>query len=149
MTGASQMSGTSTKTDPNGNRTGRKILMVEDDADNRNVYKLILQHRGFEVIEAVTGSEGLDLARSDLPDLILMDISLPGVNGWEVAKLLKAEERTRSIPILILTAHGLAADRALAAELGCEGFLVKPIAPSRIVEEVSLRLKSPVQFSSH
>jgi two-component system, cell cycle response regulator DivK len=132
-----------------GRRVGQRILMVEDDADNLNVYKLMLQHHGFEVIEARTGTEGLERARAHRPDLILLDISIPEVDGWEVTRILKEEENTRSIPILIVTAHGFAGYRARAEKLGCVGLLLKPVAPSRMVQEVTLRLSGEISFNYH
>lgn len=112
------------------------ILLVEDNLDNRTVYRLILEHAGYRVLEAVDGEEGIRLARERQPDLILMDIAIPLIDGWTATRILKADETTRHIPIIALTAHALPADRAMAAEAGCDGYLSKPVAPRRVLEEV-------------
>lgn len=113
-----------------------KILLVEDNDDNRLVYRTILDHYGFIVLEAADGEEGVRRARADAPDLILMDVSIPKIDGWEATRLLKADPATASIPIIALTAHALATDRAKAKEVGCDGYLAKPVEPRRVVEEV-------------
>lgn len=112
------------------------ILLVEDNHDNRAIYRLILEHSGCEVLEATDGEEGIRLAREELPRVILMDISIPKIDGWEATRILKADERTRRIPIIALTAHALATDRAKAIEAGCDGYLAKPVEPRRVMEEV-------------
>ena len=113
-----------------------KILLVEDNDDNRLVYRTILDHYGFTVLEAADGEEGIRRARADSPDLILMDVSIPKVDGWEATRLLKSDPATSSIPIIALTAHALATDRAKAQEVGCDGYLAKPCEPRRVVAEV-------------
>src|SRR5690606_5324490 len=100
-----------------------KILLVEDNDDNRVVYRTILAHYGFTVLEAADGEEALRGARMDGPDLILMDVSIPKIDGWEATRQLKADPATAGIPIIALTAHALAADRARAQEVGCDGYL--------------------------
>lgn len=117
-----------------------KILLVEDNEDNRLVYRTILDHFGFVVLEAADGEEGIRRARADGPDLILMDVSIPKIDGWEATRQLKADPRTSSIPIIALTAHALATDRAKAQEAGCDGYLAKPVEPRRVVEEVQKHL---------
>src|SRR4051812_36123465 len=87
---------------------GHTLLLVEDNEDNRIIYSTVLRHLGYEVIEALDGVEAVALARSRLPDLILMDISIPEMDGWEATRVLRADERTRRIPIIALTAHALA-----------------------------------------
>ncbi|HEV2132489.1 MAG TPA: response regulator [Longimicrobiaceae bacterium] len=116
--------------------TPKTILLVEDNEDNRTVYRTILEHFGYEVIEARNGEDGIRMAREELPDLILMDISIPVIDGWEATRILKAEEKTSGIPIIALTAHALATDRAKAEEIGCDGYLAKPCEPRRVVAEV-------------
>lgn len=117
-----------------------KILLVEDNEDNRLVYRTILDHFGFVVLEAADGEEGIRRARADGPDLILMDVSIPKIDGWEATRQLKADPSTSSIPIIALTAHALATDRAKAQEAGCDGYLAKPVEPRKVVEEVQKHL---------
>ena len=117
-----------------------KILLVEDNEDNRLVYRTILDHFGFTVLEAADGEEGIRRARADQPDLILMDVSIPKIDGWEATRQLKADPSTASIPIIALTAHALATDRAKAQEAGCDGYLAKPVEPRKVVEEVRKHL---------
>lgn len=112
------------------------VLLVEDNEDNRTVYRTILEHFGYRVIEARNGEEGIQLARSERPDLILMDISIPVIDGWEVTRILKSDPETATIPIVALTAHALASDRLKAQEVGCDGYLAKPCEPRRVVAEV-------------
>lgn len=116
--------------------SGKLILLVEDNEDNRIVYSTILKHFGYEVIEAFNGEEGISKARSENPDLILMDISIPIIDGWEATGILKADKQTRHIPIIALTAHALASDRERAMEVGCDGYLAKPCEPRAVVAEV-------------
>jgi CheY-like chemotaxis protein len=118
----------------------QRILLVEDNEDNRLVYRTILDHFGFVVLEAADGEEGIRRARMDAPDLILMDVSIPKVDGWEATRRLKSDPATSSIPIIALTAHALASDRAKAQEVGCDGYLAKPVEPRRVVEEVQKHL---------
>ena len=114
----------------------KTVLLVEDNEDNRTVYRTILEHFGYEVVEARNGEDGIRMAREQSPHLILMDISIPVIDGWEATKILKADQSTKSIPIIALTAHALATDRAKADEVGCDGYLAKPCEPRRVVAEV-------------
>ena len=114
----------------------KTILLVEDNEDNLVVYRTILEHVGYLVLEARDGEEGVRRAHSDRPDLILMDISIPKMDGWEATQRLKADDATRAIPIVALTAHALEEDRQRAIEVGCDGYLAKPIEPRRVVQEV-------------
>lgn len=114
----------------------KTVLLVEDNEDNRTVYRTILEHFGYTVIEAQNGEDGVRRAREDRPNLILMDISIPVIDGWEATRILKSEEGTRDIPIIALTAHALATDRSKATEVGCDGYLAKPCEPRRVVAEV-------------
>lgn len=116
--------------------TGRLILLVEDNPDNQAIYQLILEHHGFQVILADRGDEAVRIAREKLPDLILMDISLPVMDGLEATRILKADGVTGHIPIIALTAHALVADRKKALDVGCDGYLAKPIEPQRAVRAV-------------
>lgn len=114
----------------------KTVLLVEDNEDNRTVYRTILEHFGYQVVEARNGEDGIRMAREAHPDLILMDISIPVIDGWEATKILKADPQTSEIPIIALTAHALATDRAKAGEVGCDGYLAKPCEPRRVVAEV-------------
>ncbi|HEX8906690.1 MAG TPA: response regulator, partial [Longimicrobiaceae bacterium] len=107
-----------------------------DHEDNRIVYRTMLEHFGYTVILAGDGGEGVRMARESLPDLILMDVSIPVMDGWEATRTLKADPATARIPIVALTAHALLTDRERAREVGCDGYLAKPVEPRRVLEEV-------------
>lgn len=109
---------------------------MEDNEDNRIIYSTVLRHLGYRVIEAQDGLQAVDLARSAQPDLILMDISIPRMDGWEATRILRRDPATRAIPIIALTAHALADDRERAAEVGFTSYLAKPIEPRAVVAEV-------------
>jgi CheY-like chemotaxis protein len=119
------------------------ILLVEDHPDNAAVYRTILEHYGYRVLVASDGSEGVRLAEQEQPDLILMDISLPAIDGCEATRQIKAAERTRHIPVVAVTAHSLPDFRDRARRAGCDGFLVKPVAPRTVAREVSRHLGTP------
>jgi two-component system, cell cycle response regulator DivK len=113
-----------------------KILLVEDNEMNRDMLSRRLQRRGFHIVTAENGEQGLSLARLEAPDLILMDITLPEMDGWEVARLLKADDKTRRIPIIALTARVLNSDQAKAFEVGCDDYDTKPVDFSRLTEKI-------------
>jgi len=113
-----------------------KILLVEDNEMNRDMLSRRLLKAGFEMVIAVNGERAIDLARSEAPDLILMDISLPGLDGWEATRLLKTMPETRSIPIIALTAHAMAGDREKSLAAGCNDYDTKPIDFRRLVEKI-------------
>src|SRR5437868_15295301 len=113
-----------------------KILLVEDNEMNRDMLSRRLQRKGYEVVVAHDGGQGHKLALSELPDLILMDISLPVMNGWEVTRLLKSNAATRHIPIIALTAHALVTDREKAFEAGCDDYDTKPIEFGRLSDKI-------------
>lgn len=113
----------------------KTVLVVDDDTDSRNICSLFLQHHGYRVVEALDGDEGVRRAREERPALILMDVTLPLLDGWEATERLKADPETRSIPIVILTGHALERDRTRALSVG-DGYLPKPCTPRRILEEV-------------
>jgi CheY-like chemotaxis protein len=113
-----------------------KILLVEDNEMNRDMLSRRLQRKGYSVVTAQDGEQGHLLALSETPDLILMDISLPAMDGWEVTRLLKSNDATRHIPIIVLTAHALVSDRAKAFEAGCNDFDTKPIEFGRLSEKI-------------
>lgn len=116
--------------------SGHTLLLVEDNEDNRIIYSTVLRHLGYTVVEAEDGAQAIALARSVLPDLILMDISIPEVDGWEATRILRGDPATRAIPIIALTAHALADDRLRASEVGFTAYLAKPIEPRAVVAEV-------------
>jgi two-component system, cell cycle response regulator DivK len=126
----------------------KRVLLVEDNEDNRTVYRTILEHFGYGVIEARNGEDGVRMAREEHPDLILMDISIPVIDGWEATKILKGDDKTRNIPIIALTAHALATDRTKASEVGCDGYLAKPCEPRRVVAEVEKFIGSGREVST-
>jgi CheY-like chemotaxis protein len=113
--------------------TGTRILLVEDNEMNRDMLSRRLQRRGFDVIMAVDGQEGVELARSAAPELILLDMSLPVIDGWEVAKVLKSDASTAAIPIIALTAHAMADDRDKALDAGCDDYDTKPVELPRLL----------------
>jgi CheY-like chemotaxis protein len=112
------------------------ILLVDDFEDNREMYALFLTYSGFKVAEAATGQEALERAFELLPDLIVMDLSLPGLDGWEATRRLKDDARTRHIPVLVLTSHALEGFSAGAKEAGCDGFVTKPCLPDQLTAEI-------------
>jgi CheY-like chemotaxis protein len=117
------------------------VLLVEDNEDNRTIYTTILRHVGHEVIEASNGEDGIRLALERQPNVILMDVAMPGIDGWEATRRLKGDPQTARIPVIALTAHAMAEDRQRAVDAGCEGYLAKPIEPRRVVEEVARMLE--------
>jgi two-component system cell cycle response regulator DivK len=114
----------------------KKILLVEDNEDNLLIYSTILRYSGFDVIEARDGCAGVEAAQRELPDLILMDVSIPLMDGLEATRRLKAEPATAHIPIIALTAHALASDQLKAIEAGCDGYIAKPAEPRVVVAAV-------------
>lgn len=117
------------------------ILIVEDFDDAREMYRDYLQFAGFNVETARDGREGIEKARAVQPDLVLMDLSLPVIDGWEATRLLKSDPATKDILIVALSAHALAAEGQRARDAGCDGFIAKPCLPSDLVEEISRYLK--------
>jgi CheY-like chemotaxis protein len=112
------------------------LLLVEDNEDNRIIYSTLLRHLGYEVVEAYDGLQAVELARTRHPDLILMDISIPQMDGWEATRVLRSDPSTRAIPIVALTAHALDDDRERAAQVGFTSYLAKPVEPRAVVAEV-------------
>jgi CheY-like chemotaxis protein len=117
------------------------ILLVEDFADVREMYRDYLEFSGFRVDTASDGREAIDKARTIDPDLVLMDLSLPGIDGWEATRLLKSDPQTRHLLVVALSAHALAADGDRAREAGCDGFIPKPCLPSDLVSHIAGLLK--------
>lgn len=114
--------------------------MVEDNEMNRDMLGRRLQRRGYEVLIAVDGQEGIDRARNDRPDLILMDMSLPVIDGWEATRRLKAADDTEAIPVIALTAHAMTGDREKALEAGCNDYDTKPIEFQNLLGKIEALL---------
>ena len=119
-----------------------KILLVEDNEMNRDMLSRRLERKGHSISIAIDGAEGLSKARSEAPDLILMDMSLPVIDGWEATRQLKADETTRRIPVIALTAHAMASDERKAREAGCDDFDTKPIELPRLLDKIDALLQS-------
>ena len=113
-----------------------RILLIEDHPTNRKLIGDILRRAGHQVREAVSADQGIPMALAERPDLILMDIQLPGTDGLTATRLLRADERTRSVPILAVTAHAMRGDEKRILEAGCDGYVAKPIAYKLLLEEV-------------
>jgi len=120
--------------------TMSKILLVEDNEMNRDMLSRRLERKGYQVVMAFDGAQGLASVQSERPDLVLMDMSLPVMSGWEVVRKLKADPNTQSIPIIALTAHAMAADRDQALEAGCDDYDTKPIDLPRLLEKIGALL---------
>ena len=117
-----------------------KILLIEDNELNRDMLSRRLQKRGFEVVAAVDGESGIAMATGELPALILMDVSLPGIDGWEATRRLKAAPETRDIPIVALTAYAAPGDREKALAAGCDDFDTKPVDLARLLQKIGALL---------
>ncbi len=113
-----------------------RILVIEDHEDNRRIMNDTLSTAGFEVIEAVTGDAGVAMAESHTPDLIVMDIQLPGIDGYEATRLIKAKPALRHIPIIVVTSYALSGDDVKAKEAGCDAYLAKPFKPRELLAKV-------------
>jgi two-component system, cell cycle response regulator DivK len=119
-----------------------KILLVEDNEMNRDMLSRRLIKRGYEVSMAVDGQQGIDMAISEKPDLILLDMSLPVVDGWEAATQMKGNEVTKAIPLIALTAHAMASDKERALSAGCDDFDTKPVELPRLLSKMETLLKA-------
>ena len=117
-----------------------KILLVEDNEMNRDMLSRRLLRRGYEVLLAVDGGEGIAMARAESPDLILMDMSLPVLDGWEATRRIKADRATSGIPVIALTAHAMAGDEEKARTAGCDDFDTKPVELARLLEKIETLL---------
>ena len=114
----------------------KRILIVEDDMDNYQLVRFILERAGYDVFLAVNGRDGVDAARYQKPDLILMDLGLPEMDGWEASEKLKADDATRDIPLFALTAHTLPRERLRALQAGCDGYFTKPLHVESFLESI-------------
>ncbi len=117
-----------------------KILLVEDNEMNRDMLSRRLIRKGYEVVIAVDGGQGVAMAKSEKPDLILMDMSLPVIDGWEATRQVKAAEETKAIPVIALTAHAMSGDREKALEAGCNDYDTKPIELPRLLSKIETLL---------
>jgi two-component system, cell cycle response regulator DivK len=113
-----------------------KVLLVEDNEMNRDMLSRRLIRRGYEIVLAVDGQQGIDMARSEKPDIILMDFSLPVIDGWEATRRVKADEVTRDVPVIGLTARAMSGDREKALEAGCNDYDTKPIELGRLIGKI-------------
>lgn len=114
----------------------KQILVVEDHADNRRIMRDVLRNAGFKVLEATSGPDGIAMAKDVHPDLILMDIQLPGIDGYEATKRIKAEPALASVPIIAVTSYALSGDDVKAFEAGCDDYLSKPVSPRQVLSKV-------------
>jgi CheY-like chemotaxis protein len=121
-----------------------RILLVEDNEMNRDMLSRRLLRNGYEVTIALDGQQGVDIAASEQPDLILMDMSLPVIDGWEATRRVRANAATRKIPIIALTAHAMAGDREKAIEAGCDDYDTKPVEITRLLGKIAALLKPAV-----
>ena len=119
-----------------------RILLVEDNELNRDMLSRRLNKRGYEIDVAIDGQQGIDMANSGQPDLILLDMSLPVVDGWDAAKALKGSDATKNIPIIALTAHAMAGDKEKALQAGCNDYDTKPVDLNRLLEKIGLWIKA-------
>lgn len=116
------------------------LLLVEDNEESRDGLSRHLRRKGFEVLVAADGRQGLEAARTGAPDLVLMDMSLPSLDGWEATRQLKADPRTRHVPVIALTAHAMAGDREKALAAGCDEYETKPVEISRLLGKIQALL---------
>jgi CheY-like chemotaxis protein len=113
-----------------------RLLLVEDNEETRDGLSRYLRRKGYEVLTAVDGRQGLEAARAERPDLVLMDMSLPVLDGWEATRQLKADPQTRHIPVIALTAHAMAGDREKALAAGCDEYDTKPVEFTRLLGQI-------------
>ena len=118
----------------------RSILVVEDQEDNRTILRDLLTNAGFEVLEAVTGEEGVRMAEAHRPDLILMDIQLPVLDGYDATRRIKAREELRAVPVIAVTSYALSGDEEKARAAGCDGYVTKPFSPRALLAVVRSHL---------
>jgi len=118
----------------------KRVLVVEDHEENRRILRILLTSGGFEMIEAVTGEDGVAAAERERPDLILMDIQLPGLDGYEATRRIKGNPALRHIPIIVVTSYALSGDDAKAFEAGCDAYVTKPFVPRELLAKVQAYL---------
>ena len=118
-----------------------KILLIEDNEMNRDMLSRRLERKGYSVVMAIDGIHGIAAAREEAPDLILMDMNLPEIDGWEATRRLKSQEATRHVPVIALTAHAMVSDRQKALEAGCDDYETKPVEFQRLVSKIQALLE--------
>lgn len=118
-----------------------KVLIVDDVEDNRQIYAMFLRFQGFEVTAVADGLDALETAVTEIPDVVVMDLAIPGIDGWEATRRLKRHRRTRAVPVIVLTGHALAGSKERAKEAGCDAFLTKPCLPEDLAREIRRVLK--------
>ena len=123
------------------NDYSKKILVVDDNEDSRDLVVKVLKNRGYQMVEAVDGEDALEKAESENPDIILLDISIPKLDGYEVTRRLKSREKFRNIPIIALTAHAMKGDKEKALQAGYDGYISKPISIHELPEQIKSYLK--------
>ena len=123
--------------------SGRCILVVEDQEDNRTILRDLLTNAGLEVLEAVTGEEGVRMAEAHRPDLILMDIQLPVVDGYDATRRIKAREELRAVPVIAVTSYALSGDEEKARAAGCDGYVTKPVTMANLGEAIARHARRP------
>jgi two-component system cell cycle response regulator DivK len=126
-----------------------RLLVIEDNEMNRDMLSRRLTRRGYEVLVACDGVEGIEAARNHLPDLILMDLSLPEMDGWTATQILKSDSNTRHIPVIVLTAHAMESDRQKAFSAGCDAFDTKPVEIARLTEIMTRLLQERTNHADH
>jgi len=114
----------------------KRILVVEDQEDNRRILRYLLGSAKYEVVEATTAEEGIDLAQREHPDLILMDIQLPGLDGYEATRRIKGDAELRHIPVIVVTSYALSGDDRTAFEAGCDAYVTKPFSPRQLLATI-------------
>ena len=121
----------------------KRILVVEDQEDNRRIMHDLLSDAGFEVLEAVSGDKGVEMAESHRPDLILMDLQLPGIDGYEATRQIKAKPDLQKIPVIAVTSYALSGDNDRALQAGCDGYFSKPVSPRELLAKIKSVLAQP------
>ncbi|MGH7317082.1 MAG: response regulator [Candidatus Rokuibacteriota bacterium] len=119
----------------------KRILVIEDQEDNRRILRHLLKSADYEVIEALTGEDGVALAERERPDLILMDIQLPGLDGYEATRRIKANPMLRHIPIIVVTSYALSGDDVKAFDAGCDAYVTKPFSPRQLLAKIQEHLR--------
>lgn len=114
----------------------KRVLVVEDQDDNRKIVRDLLSSAGYDVIEATTGDEGVEVAAAEVPDLILMDIQLPGIDGYEATRRIKANPTIQHIPIIVVTSYALSGDENKAIDAGCNAYFAKPYSPRKLLDKI-------------